>query len=67
MQCDVSGTHVLGLFPNPRGSGNPLVGQMPAAIAALSQLEHLYTSNDETQSYLSGTFPPEIGAILQIA
>lgn len=36
---------------------------MPAAIAALSQLEHLYTSNDETQSYLSGTFPPEIGAM----
>ena len=26
--CNPSGTHVLGLFPNPRRSGNPLVGEV---------------------------------------
>ena len=39
MQCDASGEHVTGLFPNPRQSGNPLVGQLPASIAKLQQLE----------------------------
>lgn len=61
VMCDETGQHVTGLFPNPRGSGNPLVGQLPAAIDQLSHLEHWYSSNDLTQSYLSGTLPPEFG------
>ena len=61
VMCDEAGQHVTGLFPNPHGSGNPLLGQLPAAIGQLPHLEHLYTSNDETQSYLSGSFPPELG------
>ena len=63
VQCDKVGAHVTGLFPNPRGSGNPLVGQLPAAIAKLTHLEHFYSSNDESQSYLSGSFPPEFGSL----
>ncbi len=63
VMCDATGQHVTGLFPNPRGSGNPLVGQLPPAIGQLSQLQHFYSSNDETQSYLSGTLPPEFGAL----
>jgi hypothetical protein len=28
VQCDAAGAHVTGLFPNTRGSGNPLVGRV---------------------------------------
>ena len=36
--CDANGTHVVSLFPNTRGSGNPLIGVLPASIGALSRL-----------------------------
>jgi hypothetical protein len=66
VQCDATGAHVTGLFPNPHQSGNPLIGQLPAAIGGLTELEHLYTSNDQTQSYLSGTFPEEVGQLSKL-
>jgi hypothetical protein len=35
--------HVVGLFPNTRGSGNPLIGKLPESIGRLQRLQHLYT------------------------
>ena len=58
--------HVLALFPNPRDSGNPLIGALPASIGALTSLEHLYTSNDVSQSWLSGTLPPSVGKLTRL-
>lgn len=63
VQCDAAGQHVTGLFPNPRTSGNPLVGQLPSAISKLRKLEHFYSSNDVSKSRLSGSFPPEFGSL----
>ena len=58
--------HVLALFPNTRDSGNPLIGVLPASISALTSLEHLYTSNDVSQSWLSGTLPPSVGKLTRL-
>jgi hypothetical protein len=55
--------HVVALFPNPRSSGNPLVGQLPDSIANLTKLQHLYTSNDVSPSSLTGTMPASIGSL----
>ena len=71
VQCDTNGTsagsgthaHVVGLFPNPRGSGNPLIGQLPSSIANLTMLQHFYSSNDKTPSSLSGTLPASFGTL----
>ena len=67
VNCSASGQHVVGLFPNPRNSGNPLVGNLPASIGAFhAGLEHLYTSNDVSQSWLSGLLPASVGELTQL-
>ena len=67
VNCSANGQHVVALFPNPRSSGNPLIGQLPASIAGLRVgLEHLYTSNDVSQSWLSGSLPASVGQLTQL-
>ena len=71
VKCGLAGPnetvpHVLQLFPNTRGSGNPLGGQLPDSVGALTHLEHLYTSNDKSNSALSGTIPDAMGALTKL-
>lgn len=66
VQCDPGGSHVLNLFPNPRFSGNPMVGQLPDSIGNLSALVGLYTSNDQTPSALTGAVPETIGRLRKL-
>lgn len=67
VNCSANGQHVVGLFPNPRLSGNPLVGHLPASIGGLhAGLEHLYTSNDVSQSWLSGSLPESVGQLTHL-
>ena len=42
------------------------MGQLPASVADLSQLRHLYTSNDASPSSLSGSLPRELGRLSQL-
>lgn len=69
VKCDATGTHVVQLFPNTRNSGNALVGPqctLPTSISALTQLEHMYMSNDVSMSAMVGTLPDTIGNLANL-
>jgi hypothetical protein len=66
VRCDGSNSHVIEFFPNPRYSGNELVGTFPAAITALTRLQQVYLSNDRTSSKLTGTIPESIGTLTEL-
>ena len=60
-------SHVIKLFPNTRYSGNELQGypgcSLSSSIGALTELEHLYMSNDKTPSHLNGPIPAALGSL----
>ena len=63
--CNSAKTHVTEIFPNPRWSGNTLRGTIPTSLFQLSELQHLYLSNDRPPGWseLSGSLPTEIGRL----
>ena len=62
--CSSDGAHVNEVFPNPRWSGNTLVGTIPPTFWNLTELEHIYLSNDRPGwSLLQGSLPTEIGRL----
>lgn len=74
VECSSSGSgstvaHVVKLFPNTRYSGNELAGAnctLPPSISALTELEHLYVSNDKTPSSLNGPIPSTLGNMTKL-
>jgi hypothetical protein len=66
--CDPANTTVHELFPNPRSSGNPLVGTLPDSIYNLSNLKHMYLSNDHPPGWsnLHGELSPLIGKLRKL-
>ena len=66
--CDDANSTVTEVFPNPRWSGNTLVGTLPSSLFhGLPNLEHVYTSNDRPGwSRLSGPLPPGIGSLTRL-
>jgi len=58
--------HVEKLFINTRHSGNPMMGQLSPLIGQLTQLEHFYSSNDQTPSSLIGGIPDTFGNLIHL-
>ena len=45
--CNPTNTHIIEVFPNPRLSGNKMIGKIPDSLwTDLPELEQLYLSND---------------------
>jgi hypothetical protein len=62
--CDSAKAHVIEVFPNPRFSGNTLIGTIPGSFWDLTELEHIYLSNDRPGwSILQGSLPAAIGSL----
>lgn len=63
-------SHVVKLFPNTRFSGNVLQGypgcSLTSSIGALTELEHIYMSNDKTPSHLNGPIPSALGSLTKL-
>ena len=67
--CNPTNTHIIEVFPNPRLSGNKMIGKIPDSLwTDLPELEQLYLSNDRPPNWsnLTGTIPTAIGQLTNL-